>query len=115
MRPESDECSYLSYPRAPQFARRNVLVCSAVPAACRQRKEEVILVGKHAIEDGLHQRIIGINQHVVGLKTIELEHEVNDFKGRAAKQIFVVEATKLADPLYVGSMPSAPAPSQAPL
>ena len=51
-----------------------------------QRKEEVILVCDHSIQDGLHQLIIGIDQHVVGLKAIELEHEVNDFKGSTAKQ-----------------------------
>ncbi len=51
-----------------------------------QRKEEVILVCGHSIQYGLHQRIIGIDQHVVGLKTIELERKVDDFKVGTAKQ-----------------------------
>ena len=55
-------------------------------ASRRQRKEEVILVCDHPVQYGLQQRIIGIDQHVVSLKAIELERKVNDFKVGTAKQ-----------------------------
>jgi hypothetical protein len=44
------------------------------------------VVCNHAIQDGLHQRIIGIDQHVVSLKAIELKRKVDDFKVGTAKQ-----------------------------
>ena len=47
------------------------------PSARAQGKEKIIFVFKHARQDGLHQRVVRIDQEVPGPKSIEREGKVD--------------------------------------
>ncbi len=52
--------------------------------ALRQHKEEVVPALDHDFQYRPHQRIVGIEQDVVGLKAGELKGKMKDFKTTAA-------------------------------
>ena len=56
------------------------------PSGRTQGKEEIVLVFKHPRQDGLHQRVVRIDQQVPGPKSIEREGKVDHFEGVAAQQ-----------------------------
>src|SRR5688572_10461410 len=49
----------------------------------RQRKEAVTLVLHHSLEYGMDQRIIGIEQDIVGLKAVEHKGKMKGLKATA--------------------------------
>ena len=62
------------------------------PSRRFQRKEEVLAIVQQAMHDGLHQRIMGIDQHVVGLEPIERQDKMDDCKaGTAVESVAKIE------------------------